>query len=300
MLDFYPSNYPPLKSSVISVDAHRRDDLVSEIYEWVSCNPLDKSLQASNKLEARSNDKDVSILLDHIVDSFDRHVGFSFVRMGDGEGRFTLSNQSYPLLDEFSHALARKVWFAYSDLYPGPAFYESMCESYRQANVVGYIPSYRIDIAYHNIWYGYYGCVNGNKFIIDEIGVAPASLVRNWAHSNLVNHVGFRQFVRGKHLGFVTCHNKSAELAHLFEADQISIFLTPPENHPLLLNECKQRMWPDAFNRVIAELDRCDADIIFVSCGVFGKLFCHLIKQRGKIAIDLGSVIDSMLGFRTR
>jgi uncharacterized CHY-type Zn-finger protein len=40
--------------------------------------------------------------------------------------------------------------------------------------------------------------------------------------------------------------------------------------------------------------------LFLIGAGVLGKYYCHLVKQQGGIALDVGSIFDYMLGHNTR
>ena len=55
--------------------------------------------------------------------------------------------------------------------------------------------------------------------------------------------------------------------------------------------------WPVGFDRIRQTLVVPFKGAVFlVGAGPFGKIYCHWIKQRGGIAIDIGSIFDSWAG----
>jgi O-antigen biosynthesis protein len=60
-------------------------------------------------------------------------------------------------------------------------------------------------------------------------------------------------------------------------------------------------IWPDVHARLRAELRvRERGEVFLVGAGVFGKDFCIRIRERGGIAIDMGSALDRIAGKLTR
>ena len=62
-----------------------------------------------------------------------------------------------------------------------------------------------------------------------------------------------------------------------------------------------ERHFPTAFNRLYQQITvPYPGSIFFVGAGICGKVYCQWIKQRGGIAIDLGSIFDIWAGRVTR
>lgn len=58
--------------------------------------------------------------------------------------------------------------------------------------------------------------------------------------------------------------------------------------------------FPERHNEVMQALDQDVEGLYLVAAGVLGKTYCHTIKERGGIALDIGALVDYWLGFRTR
>ncbi len=59
--------------------------------------------------------------------------------------------------------------------------------------------------------------------------------------------------------------------------------------------------FPNRYARLRDELDvRYRGQVFLVGAGICGKAYCHWIKQRGGIGIDVGSVYDAWLGLASR
>lgn len=60
-------------------------------------------------------------------------------------------------------------------------------------------------------------------------------------------------------------------------------------------------IWPDAHTRVSDELTvREPGEVFLVGAGVFGKDLCIRVRERGGLALDLGSALDRVVGKITR
>jgi hypothetical protein len=63
-----------------------------------------------------------------------------------------------------------------------------------------------------------------------------------------------------------------------------------------------QSHFSKVFPIVRQELDQKDlrGKLVLVGAGLFGKVYCHTAKQRGAVAVDLGSAFDVLAGLETR
>ena len=101
----------------------------------------------------------------------------------------------------------------------------------------------------------------------------------------------------------VSCHEGLAD--RMYERFGVSVaghVLLPPDRvtGPVIASEC-DRTLPAVLNRVIDELgDLPRGRLVMVGAGLLGKLIVGEARTRGGIALDVGSVFDHWLGFRTR
>ena len=60
-------------------------------------------------------------------------------------------------------------------------------------------------------------------------------------------------------------------------------------------------IWPDVVDRIRDELEvRQRGEVFLVGAGLFGKELCIRVRERGGIALDLGSCLDGMADKVTR
>lgn len=264
--------------------------------------PLDVALETSNGFEVRSDTADAALLFQSCLNALETKIGFSFLRMGDGEGRFVGSYSEFPDLFKISRKIAENVWFSSSQIWPEDTFFQSLEQAYANASMAGYCPSYRINLEYGNIWYGYFGCVIGNEFLKQSLSTHTRPFLRNWSHRLLLESTNWPKLLEGRRLCVVTCHPDSHHLRSIFDkCISLQHIQIPPEKNQALSHIVNEEpIYPDAFERVINEIDSSDSELFFVSAGVFAKIFCERIRSSGRVALDMGSTIDRILGFKTR
>jgi hypothetical protein len=102
-------------------------------------------------------------------------------------------------------------------------------------------------------------------------------------------------------LGFVTCY---PELEGVFR-ERAGVTETASVTVPMQASIAKVhrdiRHYPDAYPTILEQLrPPYEGAVYIVAAGILSKAYCTAIKQRGGIAIDVGSVADVWMGARTR
>lgn len=60
----------------------------------------------------------------------------------------------------------------------------------------------------------------------------------------------------------------------------------------------REAHYPRVFVRILESIENCigPGQLVLVSAGILGKIYCDAIRQRGGVAVDIGSVIDISSG----
>lgn len=273
------------------------DDYVNFLKE----HPYDDVIKLASEFESRSAAEDVSLMIESIENSLKNKTGFSFVRMGDGEGRFISGFDNYEEIKKFSVEISKNIWFSNSDLPNFPEWSLDLSRCYENASMVGYCPVFRVKL--DEIWYGYYGVVCGNYFIKNKFGLDKFQrLVRNWTHVHLLDDIKFLDLLKKHKIAVIGCHSlDDIRESNLF-GDVVSVINIPPQPGFGLKNFAPIgiKLYPDLFEDIRNKITTIDADIVICSAGVHAKFFCEDLRSCGKIGIDFGSEIDKRLGFKTR
>ena len=131
------------------------------------------------------------------------------------------------------------------------------------------------------------------------VGVALAKLdveavLTQTALHRLMSHaLLFRPLLRDQpFVGLISCRDVRSEVRRLFGVRQTRWYGVRGEGDKPGVIDTPH--WPDGFNEIRQTLEVPFPGALFiVGAGVFGKIYCHWIKQRGGIAIDIGSIFDS-------
>lgn len=136
------------------------------------------------------------------------------------------------------------------------------------------------------------------------IGV-NAHVVNADIHNSLLVEDHFKALLTGlPFLGLVTCRPIGGAVKNAFGIGDVRTFMIPEQsqfasNRQDLYNE--RPHFPDAFFGLQGQIQVPFPGAVFlVGAGMLGKLYCDLIKQRGGIAIDVGSVFDAWDGIMSR
>ena len=95
-------------------------------------------------------------------------------------------------------------------------------------------------------------------------------------------------------VGVISHTDISALFKSRFGIDQVVHYPIP--GHQSFMKSNKLH-YPDVYGEVIDSIDVPFQGALFlVAAGYLGKMYCHEIKARGGIALDIGSVFDSWIG----
>lgn len=299
MFDFHLYTSAVEKASGVAIEPAA---LKREVMEFLIQNPLADALAVAKGFERRSPAEDIQLLLSASDQCIREGSGFSFIRMGDGEGRFVGEIRNlYPAIYRFSLALSKNIWFGFSESIPTDDFFATLSDCYKNASIVGYSPQFRVDLEFKNIWYGYVGCVNGNNFLREEFNGGVDRSVRNWSNVGLFSHDKFIEMLRKSDVTIITCHPKEELAKSGIPFGLLRVINIPPEKNTGLVNYCpNQSLYPKLFGEIMVDVANNQSSVVLTSAGVYSKFFCERARSAGKVAFDIGAELDKRLGFKTR
>lgn len=95
-------------------------------------------------------------------------------------------------------------------------------------------------------------------------------------------------------VGLLTCRDVCAECALAFSLEKVEWISIPEEAQYAGGDGPRGRHYPEYFNRLLHGLyPSFRGQIWLVGAGILGKIYCNILKNRGAIALDVGSVFDS-------
>ncbi len=220
------------------------------------------------------------VLRQHIVE----HLPLSLIRLGDGEGRLL----GFPeIIDKTELDRSLQIWFGRTNFAAADlaALAAELQAATRAADIVGLPrPSQAAQPEYRPVFAA-----------LDRFGLLSHAPLLTDAAIHRYLQIGL--FYRGlldrlPFCGLVTCRDLAPEIARVFCIDHVESYLIPGEaQHP---GPMSGEHFPKRFRELHATLTVPFRGAVFlVGAGALGKIYCHWIRQRGGIALDIGSMCDA-------
>jgi hypothetical protein len=212
---------------------------------------------------------------------------FALIRLGDGEGRLL----GYPeLVDKTELDTSLQFWFGRTDF--DPVALEALAVELRAATLAAdvlalpraaqlQVPEWRAVLA-----------------PVERFGLlAHRPLLTDTAiHRYLQIGLFYRELLEGlPFCGLIGCRDLAAQITRVFQIPRVAQYLVPGENKFPGPRGCEH--YPARFLELRETLSVPFPGAVFlVGAGALGKIYCHWIKQRGGVALDIGSICDAWAG----
>lgn len=256
---------------------------------------------------------DAAALTDFLVDRIIRGVPTSALRLGDCEGSFLPSEGEWPDEVLLRQVQCKMIWWG--DRQPESVAEKKMIYDFLgatdRADVLGVMPHFRL--------------IADKKDNAAPIRVAQqyglARLVARGT-SSVVTSAHFHQdldswslwdeiFAATPSVSWISCHDLTTYLREVRGVDTREGVAIPAEQKYSGLfrsatpGDCPpcatgDRLLIDVHDAICASLDPKPGEVWLVAAGFLGKIYCDLIRQRGGIGLDVGSIVDYWMGFSTR
>ena len=235
--------------------------------------------------------KHVLDVLSYILECVRKKKPMSLIRLGDGEGRFL----GYPefvrkegsgdkVLDHSLRIGLGRTDFLESELH---MLSLQIRNAVKDADIIG-LP--RVEQCNKHIAYQYvFDAINRFELLNTSQILCDAAIHRylqfGLFYRNILQNKRFVGLITGRSdLGLIIKKN--------FNIGFVKSYLIPAEAiHP---GGLEGEHFPDRYNSLRNELKIPFRGAVFlVGAGYLGKIYCHWIKEKGGIAIDIGSICDS-------
>jgi len=218
---------------------------------------------------------------------------FAHIRFGDGEGIV----MGYPEYTKGGRASQRwHKWIGKNNI-DMEMFAKLIRESVKAADIVG-TPCKRHQTVNQD-WRNVKVFMDRYKLLANDKKVCcmdcTVDLQKMDLYKELLSH--------RKELYYISCRKVDEELENKFNIEYVRGFHLPPQNRPfrgeVLTNKTH---YPYMYNfiKTWVEMHDIRGKVFLVGAGGFGKIYCTWIKNRGGIALDIGSIFDGWKGFVTR
>lgn len=246
----------------------------------------------------------------------------SLIRLGDGEGRFLpyqTDRTGLPDPSARDRNAIQQFWWGQElmDERDAEELSRSLIQAINHADILGVPPLWRLvsDIFHNGQVVANGPAQRGNLAVVDFLSCnTPARdqiITSSAVHNDLRRwNLYPKIFAPVDSVSFVSCHHLQPVLKNTFGLKTRIAILIPGEfryqemfsksNERTVADHRDELMFPDAFQSVSRDIQPLPGEVFLVAAGFLGKIFCQLIKERGGIAIDIGSTADYWNGHRTR
>ena len=213
----------------------------------------------------------------------------SVIRLGDGEGAI----MGYPTMTtRMDVDRSLKIWLRHTDVDDRDVvrLSEALKEAVREADIVGAPRRKQIQDGFR-LWRTVHEEISAFQLPGPDTALTHTALHRLLQHALL-----YRPLLRdADFLGVITCRRVEEPLRELFGIGEVRWYGVRGELEDT--GEIETPHFPDGFEELRETLEVPYRGAVFlVGAGVFGKIYCQWIKERGGIAIDIGSVFDAWAG----
>lgn len=251
---------------------------------------------------ARSLQKAEELTIELIDSAITAGSGFSMIRLGDGEGNI-LGSALRPG-NEAVRRWSAKIISMHILLPAGihieqtsTEMAELLARSIQSADVIGLLPRQNLrsskmpadrqlagDI-FNHLYLASLGHSATTKMYCSSL--VATSL--NWARDL------FEIVSRQKFIGIIGAHRSAAEsLGKRFAFDAAAFHQVPIERK---IDTPTDYHYPNVFEKITQEIrPPFPGALYLVGAGPLGKYYCHTIKERGGVAVDIGSLMDAIGG----
>ncbi len=251
-----------------------------------------------------------------VIAALEQNRPYHFLRLGDGEG---VAIGAMLLDDDF--ALARNqmlmrnlnIWFGSTK----PAievFIERLREpflrSIKGADILGIPGVSAMQKTWKNEERGYFGYANVVRLVDQLRRDAPDTFQRMKfasCHANVDLQTGHHlQAIIAKvdRCAIFTCHPQlEGVLKEHFRLKEVQLFRTPSRaaSANLFKSAITAPHFPDVYEQILRQIDTIPPGTLCLNAaGFLGKMYAHAAKERGCVIVDIGSVADFWLGYRSR
>lgn len=244
-----------------------------------------------------------------LVDAIRERRPFSLIRLGDGEGTVLGFPQLFS--KDALHAQLR-IWLPSTQIdkigddHLANQIHQLIVSSTASADVLG-LPGYRrlqsANQAKAKTLPGKFSAPQKNRDRVACAAIYSVLGMRRLKNHKLISsefatrdiyaQEGFSFLNNLGFLGVISSHALGPEISKKFGIESVSQYLVPRERPDSGTQSETALHYPDIFSEICEKLEVPYRGAVFiVGAGVLGKHYCELVKKRGGIAIDVGSLLD--------
>ena len=303
-------NTIPIEKTLICDDMHKDLSVIYNFGKYLSTWKKQNTFNALEKLESSSNYIRFNKVHDLILNSMKEKVGFSLIRLGDGEGAFLTKSITDELefksLYNYSRTDRARVWIGDEAEHMDIHYLNQLLKIkhiLNESDVLG-IP-YKSWLEHEFRIGSMCGIMSLSNIINSGIGISKFVCTQQ-IHRDLYDSGLLGSLIRQtSEIGLISCHRDlAANMMKVFNLSNIEYyFVSGEKGHKEHLPDgaINGKHYPDQFNTINCSISRpLNGKLFLVAAGILGKFYCHTIKKMGGVAVDIGSIADGWMECDTR
>ena len=269
-------------------------------------------------LDTCTSPRDAGEVALRIIEAIRASKPFSLLRLGDGEGYFLPYDEKRKSFQKVDQAYIEHAWWQKSKLSGlKDQIVIRVSEAIQGADILG-IPCF-YGIFRWNWLYQMEGYISSpvtrgllavNQYIAKQGRQDPLfarkTITSCFIHHHLSNW-GLYDYIFSfiRRCCVISCHAEIARpLEQLFQLAIQRLYLIPAEfSHASRFEEALpgEAHYPNRFNEICQSIEVAyPGEVYLVGAGYLGKIYCQIIKSKGGIALDVGSMLDYWMSHKTR
>jgi hypothetical protein len=235
----------------------------------------------------------------------------SLIRLGDADGNLLFTALGiYPELAAYNLAKISRIYFGSNSLMADHrcAFLDIVTEAIASADLVGGPERGTIDKSFDTPhpdldvrgMCGMRGVYNYLAIETDLDTLSDLLWASTWFSRALMPHY-FGLLEGQPYVGLITCYATLGDALREHSAIERTETILVPMQASIAKLHTDIRHYPDAYAEAVRRIQPpYQGAVYLVAAGILSKSYCALIKERGGIAVDVGSVADVWMGRRSR
>ncbi len=258
-----------------------------------------------------------------IIDHIQNKIPLSLIRLGDGEGNFLDYEKEWQKFQEKDRETIQRTWWGCVriDQNEWQKLKGDYVSAIQNADIIGipefyrFCRSFRIQLIEKNQTVGFRGLITIIHTLLNpsfypepnRIQPSDSSLTSCHIHHNLETW-GLYQLIFNqiKDCSVISCHEEVSKFLQKQHGVTVKKFYKIPSEYKYSqlfdYNDQKNKShYPDYFQQICSEITvSYQGEVFLVAAGFLGKIYCNIIKMKGGIALDVGSIADYWLNYTTR
>jgi|GEM_PF-5333639 len=248
-----------------------------------------------------------------IIYHIENKIPFSLIRLGDGEGNFLDYNQEYKDYETIDREATQKIWWGKTPI--NSKIWQQMEADYllaiKNADCLGIPELFRLLKMAEKEKEKSIKSSRGSRGVcsiiehLDEFNLQNKIITSAYIHQDLEGWDLYKLIFRYiDSCSVISCHQKLIPfLREQYNVEVRNFYQISTEiNHQVKFGyEINEPHFPDIYHKLCSEIKVAyPGEVFLVAAGFLGKFYCKIIKDKGGIALDVGSVVDYWLGYITR